>query len=208
MSDRLRRAFTLDAIRERAPLLAPLALVAVINLATALAMRPAFHHAFARQPEQLARAVEVTVWLVAVAYPIVALAKAVVLAAMAWAVAALAGAFARLRTLVSLLLYGELVLLGSAVFTAVVVHVRGLDTLRAPGDLLVSQGVDMFVDLRSPVGMAILQHTSVFYVAWFLFLCVALPGVTGVSRAVAIVTALALWASLLLFGVVRASFAA
>lgn len=198
---------TVDRIRERAPLLAPLLVFTALNLAVALAMREPLTRALAGQPQNVRQGFDLVFWVAAVFALLLVLVKALALAAVAWGLAALLDRVARFRALLSLLLYGELLLLLQGVFTALVLNLEGVEQIRAPSDLLVPWGVDMLVDLRSPAALAAAQHTTVFHLLWFAFLVYALPRVTGSSRGGAVFMALTLWAGIALFGVLRSMLA-
>lgn len=194
---------TVRRIRDAAPVLAPLVALTLVNLAVAVAMRRPLTRGLAASPEGVRRVLDTAFWLVAVFYPVLALAKTLVLAACAWAVLALLGRDGRLRTLFSLLLYGELLLQLNGVFTALVLNLQGAGRIRQASDLLVPWGIDMLVPLHSRAALAAAQGATIFHLLWFAFLVAVMPRVTGVSRGGAAATAGTLWAGMIVFNVLR-----
>lgn len=136
------------------------------------------------------------------------------LAAVAWSLVAVMGRFARFRVLLSLLPYGEFLLLLPGVFTALVLNLEGVRRVGGPSDLLVPWGLvvpwglDMAIELKSPTALAAAQSATIFHVLWFAFLVFALPRALACSRAEAVFTASTLWAGIVGVSVVRAALAA
>ncbi len=195
---------SLERGSHRALLFAPLLVLSIVNFAIAMLMRPAFLHAFAGQPAGVAAFFKFMLWLTALFFPVLVLVKALVLAATGWSIAALADEWPRVRTLVSLVLFGEVLLLLRPIFDVVVLYLRGLHTLRQPGDLRVRWGLDFFLDPQSPVLAVLVQHASVFHLMWGAFLYIALPRVTALSRSMAFVITAALWIAILALDVIWA----
>lgn len=194
---------TFTAIRDRAPALAPLLVIAVLNLTVAVLMRPALAAALRTQPNAVGYAAEAFLWLVAVFYPAIVLAKVLLLVAVAWSVVALLEESARWRQLFSVLLFGEILMLLQAAFTVIVLHARGLDALRAPADLIVHWGLAAFIDVQGPVAVALVQHATVFHAFWLLFVTVALVRSAALTRFTAVATALSVWGTTVAFDAVR-----
>ena len=194
---------TFTAIRDRAPAVAPLVVIAVLNVTVAVLMRPALAAALRTQPNGVAYAAEAFLWLVAVFYPAIVLAKVLLLAAVAWSVVALLEESARWRQLLSVLLFGEILMLLQATLTAIVLHLRGIGALHAPADLIVHWGVAAFIDVQNPVAVALVQHATVFHALWFLFVAVALIRSAALPRFTAVATALSVWGTTVSFDAVR-----
>jgi hypothetical protein len=195
---------TVDTIRSRAPIGAPLLVVAAANFTTALFMWPLFSETLARDSQAMVGLVAFLFWLTAVFSPALALTRALPLAVTGWSVAAVVGERARLRHLVSVLLFGEVLLLIRGALDVVVLHLRRLAGPLTPADLAVRWGLDLVIDARSPVGVAILQDTSIFHFLWIAFLYKALSSAADLSRASAFVVTGGLWTALVGLDIVRA----
>jgi hypothetical protein len=194
---------TIGRIEERAPLITPLLAATAVNLATAVLMWGPFARALPQASPAAAQAVTMMSWLLVLFYPAIALGKAALFSAATWGVASVGGREASFRRLVSLFLYGELLLLLPGFFTGVVLTLRGPAASRAPEHLLVPWGIDMIVQVRSAVAIVAAQATTIFHLLWFVFLGVALARLVSWRRAQAWMTALVLWGGLVAFGVLR-----
>lgn len=195
---------TVDAIRSRAPIGAPLLVVAAANVTMALFMWPLFSETLARDSQAIIGFVAFLFWLTAVFSPVLVLTRVLPLAVTGWSVAAVVGERVHVRHLVSVLLFGEVLLLIRGALDLVVLHLRRLSGPLNPADLVVRWGLDLVIDARSPVGVAILQDTSIFHLLWMAFLYKALSSGADLSRASAFVVTGGLWTALVGLDVVRA----
>jgi hypothetical protein len=196
---------TLYAIRSRAPIVAPLAIVAIVNAMIGLSLRPLFLETLSGESQGVASFVTYVFWLTIFSSPVIVLAKAFLLAVVGWSIAALLGEAARLRTLVSTLLFGEVLFLIPGVLDLVVLYLRRLSGIMSAADLVVRWGLDLIVETSSPVLSAVLQGTSVFHLIWVAFLNAAFARGVGLSRAGAFVTTVGVWIALVASDVIRLS---
>jgi hypothetical protein len=195
---------TVDTIRSRAPIGAPLLVVTVANVVMALFMWPLFSETLARDSQAISGFIAFLFWLTAVFSPVLVLTRALALAVTGWSLAAVVGERARLRHLVSIVLFGEVLLLIRGALDLVVLHLRRLGGPLDLADLAVRWGLDLVIDARSPAGVAILQDTSIFHFLWIAFLYKALSSGTDLSRAGALVVTGGLWTALVGLDIVRA----
>ena len=190
-------------IRERTPLLAPLTFVLLASVAAAASLQPALGPAFALQPA-VAEAARSWLWLAAVAAPALALLKAAMLSALVWAVVILVGREIRFRVLLSANVYGQAILVLSGLFTALVLRARGAAAVQSPADLLVPQGIDVFLDAsQSPIVASLAQQTTVFHILWLAFMVWVLPRTTSLSRGASVGVALSLMVVGLVVALIR-----
>ncbi len=194
---------TLNAIRSRAPIVAPLAVVAVVNAMIGLSLRPLILETLSREPQGVAYFATYVLWLTIFFSPVIVLAKAFALAVVGWSLAALLGETARLRSLVSTLLFGEVLFLIPGTLDLVVLYLRRLGGIMSAADLVVRWGLDLIVDASSPVLAAVLQGTSIFHLIWVAFLNAAFTRGVGLSRAGAFVAAVGVWIALVASDVIR-----
>ncbi len=194
---------TLNAIRSRAPIVAPLAVVAVVNAMIGLSLRPLILETLSREPQGVAYFATYVLWLTIFSSPVIVLAKAFALAVVGWSLAALLGETARLRSLVSTLLFGEVLFLIPGALDLVVLYLRRLGGIMSAADLVVRWGLDLIVDTSSPVLSAVLQGTSIFHLIWVAFLNAAFTRGVGLSRAGAFVAAVGVWIALVASDVIR-----
>lgn len=191
------------AIAQRAPLFAPLVAVTLVNLGSSLAMRPALAQALAGRGEAAVASAAFSLWLAAVLSPVFALGKAAALTATGWALATLGGRDVRVRPLLSLLLFGQVVILARDVFVAAVLYWRGPDAIAAPSDLLVPTGLDLLLRNLGPVARAITQSTGVFDLLWVAFVVLGLEQVLRLRRRDAVLGAGAFWTVRVAFSILR-----
>jgi hypothetical protein len=191
------------AIGQRAPLFAPLVAVTLVGFGSSLAMRSALAQALASRGQAVVANAIFLVWLAAVLSPAFALGKAAALTATGWALATLGGRDVRVRPLLSLLLFGQVVILARDVFVAAVLYWRGLDAIAAPSDLLVPTGLDLLLPNLGPVARAITQATGVFDLLWVAFVVLGLERVLSLRRREAFLGAGALWTVRVAFSILR-----
>ncbi len=191
------------AIGQRAPLCSPLVAVTLVSFGFSFAMRPALAQALASRGQAVVANAIFLVWLAAVLSPVFALAKAAALTATGWALATLGGRDGRVRPLLSLLLFGQVVILARDIFVAAVLYWRGLDAIAAPSDLLVPTGLDLFVPNLGSVARAITQVTGVFDLLWLAFMVLGLERVLRLRRRDAVLGAGALWTVRVAFSILR-----
>ncbi len=198
---------SLEDMRTHEPLLAPILLTTLLNVAATFALVPAFDAALAQQPAGTRHAIEVWLWAAALGSPLLLVLKGLVFAGIVWAIAVLVGEGARLRPIMSTFLYGEGILATAAVYVALRLHLRGLERITSPASLRVPTGLDAVLRPDSPAVLALVQTLTVFHLAWFAFMVVMLRRVAGCSRASAFLGAGAAWAALILVAVLRTAFA-
>jgi len=195
-----------ETIRDRGPVMAPLVFILLVNFVSATAMQPAITAALqASQPAGAAN-VSFWLWLTALFAPVLTLLKALILTAVAWSVITLIGNEARFRTLLSLNVYGQAILALSPLFTVIVLHIRGLEAITSPDALLVSQGIDLFIDERSsPILLGLAQQGTIFHAGWFAFTAWCLRRATRLSLGTSLVVTTILWCGGLLVSILRST---
>jgi len=192
-----------DLLRDRAPLLAPLVLVAVLTAASVVAMAPLVRSAYAGHTALLAT-VYFGMGLVAVLSPLTTLLKCAVLGGAAWAVLALTGAEVRYRAAVSLLAYAQTILAAQAAWVVALLWLRGPGRIGAPEDLVLTTGLDVFVaDRTSP--LAVLAHAiDPFQLLWVTAVALGFAGLARTGRGRGALAAVAVWALAVAVPVIRA----
>lgn len=186
----------------RGPLLAPLGLLTLVNSIAVVALLPAVRHALAGTPDG-ARSIETAMWASAAASPLLGMATAALVALCLWAVLSLGGRDVAWRPLLSVALGAEVVRAAQSLFIAGVLYLRGLDALRAPADLQVPTGLDIFFDLRSPAMLVLAEHLGVFSLAWVAALTWGTRAVTGAPWVHAAAAALVPWAIAVTYALVQ-----
>lgn len=180
----------LDDVRRHEPVLAPLVLVAAFSLTTAVSVQPFLASAL---PGAAGRGFALLIWLMAVLSPLLMGGKAAVLGVLSWSFLVVLGREIRLRSLVSVLLYGEAILALQGVAIVTVLNFRGPGAVASPGDLYVPMGLDALVSTAVPVLEALARGTTPFHVAWAVFVAAGLTQVAGVRRPTAWLTVGVLW---------------
>lgn len=196
----------LDEIREHEPLMPPLVLGWVVALVSAFSLRPFIVAALPADQLAAAGAVEFSLWIVALFAPAFQLVRAVALGVLAWALLVLADSARRFRAILSIVLYGDVILSVQGLLLAFYLHLTtgggaGPQALQAPF------GPAVFVPTSRPVLFAVAQSMTFVHVAWLAFLMIAFHRVLDLGRVRAAVFAAALWGGVLLVTVMRASFA-
>jgi hypothetical protein len=159
---------------------------------------------YASRPGGIPGIATFALWVAALGAPIFAIAKACVFASIVWALTALFDTPLRMRPVISLFVYGELICTLAGPYLVGILYARGLSSIAAPGDLIVPLGFDAFVDISgSPVLAAIARSTTIFDVLWFVLIAIGLSRVASMSRLAAASTALTIWTVTIITGVVR-----
>lgn len=161
-----------ELIRGRAPILTPTVMTSALMVGSVLATLPLVRLAYAGRAALLPT-VTTGLWIMAILSPITAVLKGLLLGGVAWAVVVLTGAQARYRSLVSAVLYGQVILALQGAWVTVLLWLRGTAGLHQPADLMLSTGMDAFVHDPSSVLAAVARCVTPFYCAWFIFLTVA-----------------------------------
>jgi hypothetical protein len=194
-----------QALRDRGPLLVPTLLVGVVTVLSVGAMMPLMRSAYAGKPELLPT-VTYGVWAVTLLSPLTTLVKAAVLGGVAWAVLVLTSVEARYRSLVSMVVYAQIILALQGAWIVALLWLRGRSHLLAPGDLMVSTGPDAFVrDPTSPLA-ALARGVGPFHVAWVVLLALGFAAISRRSWKRTSVAAIAVWMMAVGMTVVRAAF--
>ncbi len=185
----------------------PLILVGVLSVVSAAGMHPMVGAAFAGQPSGVGAGLQSWLWLLAAASPLVALAKALILGGAAWAVLILVAEGAGFIAVASAVLYGEVILALQGVWIAAALQARGSGSLSEPSDLRVVTGLGELIGNPHPALLALAQGTSVFHLAWIVFLSLALASVGCTTRVRGFAAALMAWTLVTGMGVMRALLA-
>ncbi len=193
-----------EDMRAFKPILPPLAVGWAFSLVGALGARPLLLGALEGQPPAAAATMELVLWLAAIAAPLIMLAKASLLAALGWAVMVLANAAPRVRTLFSVLLYGEAILMFQGVAVAVVVHLVTGGSVQSADDLQIPIGLAALVSPATPVLWAAAQSATVFHLAWAVFVAAALRRCVGFGGAASIALAAFFWGAVVAISAARA----
>jgi hypothetical protein len=178
----------LDSLGGRGTIAAPLLLVLAVSLATAVATRAwGWTLLFAGPPPAALRTV---LWVVAVLSPLISLVKGGLLALAAWAVLVLLGSPARLRPVLSAVLYGEAILSLQGPLLLLMLSLQG--GVRE-GAVPAPMGLDLFVDPGRPVLLAVAHGVTPIHVAWVAFLALALSAGARSTRVHGLTVAALLW---------------
>jgi len=189
------------SLGSRATLVAPLAIVLGVSLATAAGTQAwgwALAAGAAGPPPEVLRA---WIWVIAWASPVIAVVKGGVLALAAWAVLVLIGAPSGFRPVIAALLYGEAILSLQGPALLLTLHVQGGPR---PGGAPVPTGLDVLVDPSHPVLFALARGLTPFQLAWVGFLALALAACAGTSRRRGLVVSAALWSMVVALAALRA----
>ncbi|MDP2958377.1 MAG: hypothetical protein Q8N53_18255 [Longimicrobiales bacterium] len=144
------------------------------------------------------------VWILAAASPVAVALKGTLLALLAWGVLVLLGGAPPMRPLVSALFYGEVLLALQALWVTGAALVLDLPA-PGPGRLMpVASGLDAWVTSGNGAVLAMVQSVTPFHLAWVVFLGLAFALHAGVSRWRGLAAALLLWAFTVGLAVLRA----
>ena len=194
---------TLEEIGTLQPLGLPLLLVAVLLTTAALLTGSLLPYAFRESPPAVVASLRLWFLLLGVLSPVLALLRAGVATGVVWSILTLGGRSVSPRGLLSLLLYGEIILALQGAVIATTARILGPDRLHSPQDLLVPTGLDLVFTPEGPLLQALVTQLSLFHLAWFLFLSAGIPVVTNTSRRVGVAVALLLWTLSIGIGLLR-----
>ncbi|MDT8340317.1 MAG: hypothetical protein RQ751_02290 [Longimicrobiales bacterium] len=168
-----------DEVRRFEPLLPPLLLVWVLAASTAFSLRPL---AAASVPDGAGAALDfmnVLFWIAVLSAPLLHFVKATVLALLSWAVLVLAGAPCRLRSLVSVLILGEVVITGYGVLSALWLHLAPLVGIGSPGAVYDPLALAQVVPFDHSLPGGLIANLSGMHLIWTGFVAWALRRVQG-----------------------------
>lgn len=155
------------------------------------------------EPNMVTSSVLLLLWLSAIFTPLVSLTKGLIFALLAWSLLILLDAPVRIRSLLAILVRGEVILAGTALLTAATLLIRGVGSIQTQADLRVPLGVDLFVEPSSPVWLAVTSHLTIVHVVWFAFVVLSVAPLRGVGRARAVAAASGIWVTSITFAVLR-----
>ncbi len=194
---------TLDEIKALEPLLPPLALGWLLSLVATTAMRPLVNDSFAANEFGLVPAINTWMLIAALLAPLFQGGRALLLAALGWAVLALANVECRFRCVLSVMLYGDAILLAEAVGLAVFLHLFGGE-MRVPEDLRSPFDVASLVSEAGPIVQAAAQTLTVFHCLWLLFLWISFRKILALPRGPAAFLVCVMWGAVFAAAAVRA----
>ncbi len=193
----------LDDIREARPILAPIVLGWIVALTAAIATRPLVLASMGDQVPAAANIMEAVMWVAALAAPVVILLKAGLLTAVGWAAAVVANARIAPRLLLSVLLYGEVILLFQGVAVALIAHFSPGGMPTSPTELQTPLSLGTFVSPARPALWAMAQQVSLFHAGWCSFLVVAIRRCADFRWGGAVGLAIFFWGLLIGFSAFR-----
>jgi len=194
---------TLDEIKAFEPLLPPLALGWLLSLVATTAMRPLISDAFAANDLAVGSALNTWMWLAAFLAPLFQSARALLLAGVAWATLALANIECRFRSILSVMLYGDAILMTEAVALAAFLHLFGGE-MGVPEDLRSPFGLAGLVSGGGPIVQAAAQTLTIFHGLWLLFLWFSFRRILVLPQAQSSLLVGALWGAVFAAAAVRA----
>jgi len=195
---------SMDDIRHRTPVIAPLFAQWLLSAASALALWPFVTSTLA--PERLG-SFSVLYWAMVVLAPGFAFAKASLTAVVLWAVLILANADRRFWLLCSVLLYGEALLASQGTVAALVLRITTGTAISSPEELRSGMGLAALVPTSQPELMALASNFTLVHVAWFAFLYVAFRRAVELKRLPAAALAAVCWIAIIATAVTRALIA-
>lgn len=195
---------SMEDIRRRTPIIAPLVAQWALSAASALALWPLVSSTLAT--EQVGP-FSVLFWAVVVLAPVLAFAKASLMAVVLWAVLILANADRRFWLLCSVLLYGEAILASQGTVMALVLRITKGTAISSPEELRSGMGLAALVPSSQPELMALAGNFTLVHVAWFLFLCVAFRRAVELKRLPAAALAAVCWIAIIATAVARSFIA-
>ena len=193
----------LDEIRQHEPVFPPLVAGWVFSVVAAIASRPLILRAVGGEQPAAASTIQFVLVLAALIAPLLMLLKALLLTAVGWAALTLVGVESRIRPLLSVLLYGEAILMFQGVAVVLLVHITTGGAVSSPQDLQLPLGLAAIVPPTMPVLWAVAQSATLFHLAWFVFLTMAFRRCVGPGRARAFGLASLMWGAVLLFAAIR-----
>lgn len=171
--------------------------VAGVNLLAAVLLSPSVKEAMDGVPGALT----LMLWVAALASPLVASFKALLFAVIAWSMATLAESPLAPRQVFLVGMLGEAVIACNAVFTGMVLRIRG--EVHSPADLIVPQGIDLFVEIGAGLPRILVDHSGIFYILWAAVAYLGLRGVGRMGKWTSAATVCAYWFLLLAAGLIR-----
>ncbi len=184
---------TMKEIAVERPLIPPILVATILALGAAGTLAPLLPLAFRNSSPALAVSLRQWLWIIGFLTPLIVVLKGTLSTGLAWGWLTLNGVPVAPRALFSILFYGEAVLGLQGAVIGAALRFLGTARLRTPADLFLPTGADLFGLPHHPLAHAVVQHLSIFHVAWFTLLLVGLPALTTCSRRVAGSTALFLW---------------
>lgn len=192
-------------IRTHAPIVVPFLIAVLINIVGANLFRGSAADALVAD-QASASTTNLLLSLMVILSPVLILIRTLVMSLVTWAVLVLLSTKSRFRALVSIHLYGAMLLAIPAIVSAIVLRLRGADELQGPGDLLVPMGLDLVFDPgSSPTMIALTQQATVFHGLWVVLIVWLLSGAAGASRKTSVIAALLLWGLGIGYAVLRAA---
>lgn len=155
------------------------------------------------EPNMVTSSVLLLLWLSAIFTPLVSFTKGLIFALLAWSFLILVDASVRIRSLLAILVRGEVILAGTALLTAAILLIRGIGSIQTQADLRVPLGVDLFVEPSSPVWLAVTSHLTIVHALWFAFVVMRIAPLPGVGRARAVAATSGIWIASITFAVLR-----
>lgn len=168
----------MSEIGQHRPILAPLVAAWLFSFASAYALRT---FVVAAMPTEQAQYAEALVWLGAVAVPLLNGLKALLFAAFAWGILVLANVDRSIRSIFSVLLYGEAILAAQGIVIALFLRLASDGSAPSPRDLETSFGLAALVPATRPALAAAAQNVTLLHTAWFAFLCTGFRRVVDLS---------------------------
>jgi hypothetical protein len=160
-----------SVLAERAPILEPLIIISITSLVSSWAMQPFVGHALAQQGTIAQSAAQAALWLSGMLSPFAAFAKAIAAALTCWACAIFLDERLSFPKLLSIFCLAEMIFAARDVATVALVAIRGLDSMRAPSDLLVVFGLGAMVGAKTTIARLALESWDLFTVAWGVLAC-------------------------------------
>jgi hypothetical protein len=177
---------------QRHPILISLAAITVIGLLIAWFMQPYLHAALAGRDATQSFATK-GIWLTALLAPLGALVRSALFGLLGYALAQLAGGSARYGRTVGALMVGEVAFTAGGLFTILILALRGVASITSPDDLMVRQGLDLFVDVSGGPLLAVAQTITLPHVIWFVVAVAALTSIARFATWAAIATCVLAW---------------
>lgn len=177
---------------QRHPILISLAAITVLGLVIAWFMQPYLHAALAGRDATQSFAAK-GIWVAALLAPIGALVRSALFGLLGYALAQLAGGSARYGQTVGALMVGEVAFTAGGLFTVLILALRGVASITSPADLMVRQGLDLFVDVSGGPLLAVAQTITLPHVIWFVVAVVALTSIAKFATWAAIATCVLAW---------------
>lgn len=191
-------------IRTHAPIVVPFIIAVLMHIVGANLFRGSVADALVADQASASTA-NLLLSMMVILSPVLILIRTLVMSLMTWAILVLLSTKSRFRALVSIHLYGAMLLAIPAIVSAIILRFRGVDELEGPGDLLVPLGLDLVLDPgSSPTMIALTQQASVFHGLWVVLMVWLLSASAGASRKTSVIAALSLWGLSIGYSMLRA----